>query len=352
MEILNPSKYDEFEQFAKNHKNSYFMQSIAWSELKSNWGREIIVSRRENGEIRGGALVLIKRLPGGFSLMYCPRGPVYDYHDKDTISDIIKGIRILGKKYKAFSFKMDPCIWETDDEAKKILKNLGFSHRENAQENETLQRRYNYGLLDIEGRTPEAEIASFNQKTRYNIRLSKRKGVTCEIHGKEGLDDWMMLSEITAKRDNFVLRPRSYYEKMLDVFGDDLRLYICYYENTPVSAAMCCRYGGKCYYIFGASSNEHRNVMPNYLMQWEMIQWALEGGCFCYDFLGIPVNVEENSPTYGVYKFKRGFEGTVLPFAGEFDLTLNPAIDTLFNTAMGGKRIIDGIKTRIREKKA
>ena len=232
------------------------------------------------------------------------------------------------------------------------MADLGFSHKEHARENETLQRRYNYGLLDLIGRTPEEEIASFGQKTRYNIRLSARKGVVCKICGKEALDQWMDLSKETAVRDNFVLRPKSYYEKMLDVFGDDLRLYICYYEDTPVSAAMCCQYGGKTYYIFGASSNLHRKVMPNYLMQWEMIQWALEGGCHTYDFLGIPVDVDENSPTYGVYRFKKGFEGTVLPFAGEFDLIFKKGVNAAFNGAMGAKRISDGFKTDRRSKQS
>lgn len=351
MEILRKEQYGEFDAFARSHKNSNFMQSLAWSRLKSNWGHEIVVSRDENGTIKGAALILIRKMPLGSSMLYAPRGPIYDYHDRKTFLDLFEGIRQVAKKHHAFLFKMDPCIWETDTEAKKILIDLGFSHKEHAAENETLQRRFNYGLLDIAGRTPEEEIKTFSQKTRYNIRLSARKGVVCKVCGKEALDQWMALSQETAVRDNFVLRPKSYYEKMLDVFGDDLRLYICYYEETPVSAAMCCQYGGKTYYVFGASSNRHRNVMPNYLMQWEMIKWALEGGCHVYDFLGIPVDVDENSPTYGVYRFKRGFEGTVLPYAGEFDYTFRKGMKGLFDCAMGVKRKVDAIKTARRGKK-
>lgn len=64
--------------------------------------------------------------------------------------------------------------------------------------------------------------------------------------------------------------------------------------------------------------------MPNHLMQWTMIQWAIENGCFLYDFQGIPGYTDENDPNYGIYKFKKGFNGEVVEFAGEFDRIYSP----------------------------
>jgi len=59
--------------------------------------------------------------------------------------------------------------------------------------------------------------------------------------------------------------------------------------------------------------------MPNYLMQWNMIKWAIESQCDIYDFMGIPHCDEENHSNYGVYRFKKGFNGEIVKYAGEFD---------------------------------
>lgn len=105
------------------------------------------------------------------------------------------------------------------------------------------------------------------------------------------------------------MRPKAYFERMLEALGEHVRLYMGFYENAPVCGAITTNYAGKCCYVYGASDNVHRDVMPNYLMQWEMIKWAVETGCEVYDFQGVSGNLEEGSHMYGLYQFKRGFNG-------------------------------------------
>ena len=65
--------------------------------------------------------------------------------------------------------------------------------------------------------------------------------------------------------------------------------------------------------------------MPNYLIQWEMIKWAIETGCTVYDFQGISGDTEnENDHLYGLYRFKRGFNGQIDELPGEFDIIYRP----------------------------
>ena len=337
-EILPPDRYDEYEDFASSHRYVSFMQSVNWTKVKDNWGHEVLVVRDQDGAIRGGALVLLKKLPLGYTMLYSPRGPVCDYLDKGVMQVLLSGIRELAQKHKGVFFKCDPMVEETDRPVIDTFRALGYQIKEGCAESETVQRRYNYILPDIQGKTPDEVIASFSQKTRYNIRVAKRHNVECRVCGKEGLDDFVMLSRITAERDNFTDRSKEYYAKMLDAFSENMRLYLCYYEGVPLSGAMCCQYAGKTNYIFGASDSKYRNVMPNYLMQWEMIGWALEGGCYIYDFLGIPVNCDPDSPMYGVYRFKKGFNGRAVGYAGEFDYIFRPAMHCLFTMAQEGRR--------------
>ena len=97
-------------------------------------------------------------------------------------------------------------------------------------------------------------------------------------------------------------------------------------EGAPIAGTLAIHYGDKVWYLYGASSNEHRNLMPNYLLQWRMIQWAVETGCRVYDFRGVSGNVSEDNPLYGLFRFKQGFGGDFTEFVGEEDLVLSPVI--------------------------
>lgn len=133
------------------------------------------------------------------------------------------------------------------------------------------------------------------------------------------------MMQATGIRDGFSIRSKEYFEKMLDGLGEEhCRLFVCYLKDEesgkeiPVSGAVTTQYAGKTCYVYGASSNQYRNTYPNYLMQWTMISWALENNNFIYDFQGIPFYKDETHPNYGVYKFKKGFNGEVVTYAGEF----------------------------------
>ena len=137
----------------------------------------------------------------------------------------------------------------------------------------------------------------------------------------------------TTERDRFLVRAYSYYEDLYDSLvpvgmGE---LFIAEYEDKIISGTLAFVIGDKAWYIYGASSNAHRNVMPNYLIQWEMIRWAKSLGCTLYDFRGVPGHLTEDNPLYGLYRFKKGFNGEYTEFIGEWDIVYRPAIYFLWN---------------------
>ncbi len=348
-EILKSTQYDEYEAFASSYTDASFTQSIHWTKVKKNWGHEVVVSRDANGKIRGGMLILIRRLMPGFTFLYAPRGPVADICDKEVFSELLDGAKAVAKKYRAFELKIDPMVLETDEEKIKVLKDFGFRFKPNADEYDTVQRRYNYVLPDIQGKTPEELMASFKPKCRYNIRVAEKHGVECKAYGVEGVKDFTRLSVITGIRDQFPVRSEEYYAGMLEAFGPEhMRIYLCDYQGHKISGAMTCNWGGRTSYIFGASDNEFRNTMPNYIMQWTMMQWALETNCKVYDFMGIAAKLDENSPTYGVYRFKTGFSGAVVAYAGEFDYVFNPLAYFIFTSMLTARKILGNIKYKIK----
>lgn len=324
MEFLNDSNRAEFEAFASTHENGQFTQSVNWVKVKNNWQYEGIISRDENGEIRGTMLVLIQYAPFIKSaFLYSPRGPVCDYEDMDTIKDLIEGVKILAKKHNAYTFKMDPDILLSNTDFIQRMKDLGFKHNTGGEDFETIQARFNYRLY-LNGRTKDEIFENLHPKTRYNVRVARKHNVEVKVCDKSALDEFLPIMQVTGERDGFSTRPKAYFERMLDALGDNVRLYMAYYNGVAVSGAITTQYANKTCYVYGASDNNHRNVMPNYLVQWEMICWAIDNGCTVYDFQGVSGNLDENSPHYGLYRFKKGFNGTLDELAGEFDLEFKP----------------------------
>ena len=336
MEILAPAQYEEYETFVKNHPNGNFTQSSRWPKVKDNWKSEIVVSRDDAGNIRGGMLLLMRNpipmLP--YNLIYAPRGPVCDYNDRETLADLLEGAKEVAKRHKGFLIKMDPPVLAEDSQTIQNFVQLGCDFTPDAPPSQTTQVRTVYVIPNLQSKTKEELLASFKQKTRYNIRVAMKHGVVCKRMGIEGVEDFYNLHVVTAKRDHFIIRSLDYYRRMLETFPEEMCLFLCYYQDRPVSAAFCSNFSGRVTYLFGASDNANRNVMPSYLMQWEMMQWAMDTGADIYDFYGTPLPQDVDSSMAGIYRFKSGFQGEHVIYAGEFNIVTNKAINALFNLAM------------------
>lgn len=321
--------------FVANHMNGSFMQTSHWRHVKQNWGYACIVNRGKENKINGSVSVLIRRMPpAGSSLLYAPRGPVCEFDDEETLLNLKQGLDALAAQHNAYMLKMDPDVSIANMQFASLMHSMGFIQKKSSKGFESIQPRFNYRLY-IDGRSEEKLFANLTQKTRYNVRVAKKKGVSVTVAGKEALDDFVRLMNTTGERNDFFVRPKSYFLNFLDALGEHARLYMAYYEGRAIAGAIATNFGRKTCYVYGASDNLFRNVMPNYLLQWEMIRWAVQTDCTVYDFQGVSGNLEEkNNPLYGLYRFKRGFNGTLDELAGEFDFLYRPMQAKLLDTAM------------------
>ena len=326
-EFITEKTLPEYEAFVQSHPKGNFAQSYLWGKQKPMWQWDAIAVRGEDGAIRGSLAVMTRKVPGiGRTLMYGCRGPVCDLDDRETFSQLLDGAKVLAKKYKSYVIKIDPDVPSSNTAFSSMLQSFGFRAKEGGKNFEAIQPRYVF-RLNVEGKTEEELLANFHQKWRYNIRLAERKGVTVRICGKEMVPAFSDLMLTTGVRDGFVTRKPEYFAAMLDNLGEHARLYMAFDPNdTPIAGTLAIHYGDKVWYLYGASSNEHRNLMPNYLLQWRMIQWAVETNCRIYDFGGVSGDVSEDNPLYGLFRFKQGFGGDFTEFVGEMDLVLSPVI--------------------------
>ncbi|MGE5543692.1 MAG: lipid II:glycine glycyltransferase FemX, partial [Bacillota bacterium] len=282
----------------------------------------------EDGRIKGAILILKRKLPiPGInkSIFYAPRGPVADVDDHILLDHLFQGLRAVARKHGAIFLKIDPDIEHSDETFRSFLTSRGFRKTSTAEGFEGVQPTFVF-RLDI---TPDEEqlLAQMAAKTRYNLRLAQRKGVVVrEAAEKQDLERFYQILKETAERDRFLIRNYSYFEEIWEqlVERDMAKLFMAEYQGRDIAGTLAFILGEKAWYIYGASGNEYRNVMPNYLLQWTMIKWAKDNGCTMYDFRGVSGDLSEDNPLYGLYRFKKGFAATFTEFIGEWDLVYSP----------------------------
>ena len=332
--FVNENNQAKYEDFLKKHVRCNFQQSTLWAKVKENWKNEIVLVENEKEEIIASLSILIRKIPIFGNLLYSTRGPVGDIHDEKVLEELTQGIKQIAKKYKAFVIKIEPDIKSDDKTFRKIVEKLGYKIKDDAKNfNEEIQPRYVF-RLDIKGKTEEDILKNFHQKTRYNLRLAQKKGVIIKEGTKEDLKDFHKIMVETGERDKFIIRPLAYFEKMYDCLAPEhMQLLMAYHENTPIAGIILIMYGNKTWYLYGASSNQYRNIMPNYLLQWNGIQRAIKDKKDIYDFRGVSGVVDESHPQYGLYRFKKGFGAEFTEFIGELYIPFKPAVYWLYKIA-------------------
>ena len=351
MRLLEDKDKDNYKKFLENHERCNFQQSLEWGNVKTNWKKEVILSEDENGSIRGTLCVWIRKIPLFGNIMYSARGPVCDLYNEDIIKDLAEGAGILAKKYKAFALRVEPDVLKSDEEFRKIILKNGFKIKDDSKDfKDEIQPRFVF-RLDLRGKTEDEIFSAFHQKTRYNIRLATKKGVEVKEGTKENLKEFYKIMVETGERDNFLIRSLSYFEKMYDEMAPKhMKLLMAYHDNEPIAGIIPIMYGNKTWYLYGASSNKHRNLMPNYLLQWTMIKEAIENKCDMYDFRGVSGVVDESHPQYGLYRFKKGFNADFTEFIGEIYIPYKPIKYKLYKIAEKTFRSLRTIKRNLNEK--
>ena len=349
--VTDEKSKQEYEKFLQTHERCNFQQSTRWAKVKSNWKNEIVLAEDNKGNIIGSLSILIRKIPIFGNIMYSSRGPVCDIHDEKVLAQLTEGAKELAKKYNAIVLKIEPDIESKDEEFRKIVERIGYKIKDDAKNfREEIQPRYVF-RLDIKGKTEDEVFANFHSKTRYNIRLATKKGVTIKEGTREDLKEFHRIMVETGARDGFIIRSLEYFEKMYDELAPDhMKLLMAYHEDKPISGVIPIMYGNKTWYLYGASSNEHRNLMPNYLLQWEMIKMALARKSDIYDLRGVSGVVDENHPQYGLYRFKKGFGAEFTEFLGEIYIPFKPLKYNLYKFSEKTFRQLRGLKTKFKKK--
>jgi lipid II:glycine glycyltransferase (peptidoglycan interpeptide bridge formation enzyme) len=354
------AQWKQWDQFVNEHPRGHFLQSWGWGELKANGGwypLRLALMDEQQQQIVAAAQVLC-RTPAHLPLWtghlaYIPKGPVIDWSQPQLCQAFFTQLNAYLRQRGALALRMEPnqevkALEQVSMSASSIVgepclgdrhESLGGSHTPFAGtlsgEQATLPlllypappvQPVRTILLDL---APDEAtlLAHMKEKWRYNLRLAERKGVKVrEARTREDVHAWYALMQTTSERDHFGIHTLDYYLRAWHTFAPrrQARLFLAEYGGQVLAGIFVALFARQGIYLFGASGDEHRNLMPNYLLQWEAIRWAKQQGATRYDFGGIAATDNENDPLAGIYRFKRGWGGKVVRFVGCYEHIYRP----------------------------
>lgn len=329
-----------WDAFVRAQPRAHVLQLSAWGKLKAayGWSAEI-VAICEHDRVIAGAQLLFRRLPLRLGTMaYLPMG---FYAPPECESALWSEIDACARRHHAAFLKWEPGFIDRTPEQ---IAALGF--RPSPQ---TIQPPRTI-LIDLDG--DETMLARMNQGTRRKIRQSQKNGITYKEASRDEVSKFTAMMQITGSRGDFGVHEPGYYALAYDLFvPHDAALILAEHEGDPLAGIMVFAAGKTAWYLYGASSNQKRNLMASYGVQWAGIQWAKQRGCAVYDLWGIPDADESTLETeferrddglWGVYGFKRGWGGRVERSAGAWDRVYNPLIYFAYQQALKRRSHADG----------
>ncbi len=312
----------------------HVLQSWEWGEVKAQtgWRAERIVVQTSGA---AAAFQFLWREPIPYlplRVAYIPKGPALDWSDVECVDATLSAIEEYTRSKKCAFVKIDPNVREDATAGRLTLHAL--QRRGWRFSAEQIQFK-NTAFTDLRI-GEDALLAAMKSKWRYNIRLAQKRGVRVRCGEEKELDAFYALYAETARRDGFLIRPAAYYRTAWRAFlaaqrepgnpaGGALLLAEHPDDAEPVAGLFLLRYGATAWYFYGASSDRHRRDMPNYLLQWEAMRWAIAQGCTLYDWWGAPTEPDDPAdPLQGVWQFKQGFGAEFQPHIGAWDYVISP----------------------------
>lgn len=255
----------------------------------------------------------------------------------------------------------------------KTIENVGFK---SISTHEQVKWMF---VLDVENKSSDEILKQMHFNTRNRIKYCLKTGVTVRELNYDELPLFKEITDLTSERKNFSNRNMKYYQEMYKAFHEkgqikyllseiDLNNYVNILnsdkeeevkrresisvaknnagkikelettinsldkkineakelinkgiEKLTLSSAMFMMYGDEVIYLSSGNRKEYINFGGQYRIQWEMINYAIENGFKRYNFYGIMNNFDPKGKDYGIYQFKRGFNGYVEELIGEFE---------------------------------
>lgn len=271
------------------------LQTTAWEEFRNDWGNE-------TARVDGNLLTLHKVPVLNKKIAIFEKGPA-------PTKEMLDNLKKFARENNLIFIKLEPNSLKSESVA-ALLRSEGAIPGKTIFTPSTFQ-------IDLT-KSEDELMKSFESKTRYNIRLAERKGVTVsEDNSDAAFEKYLELTKETTSRDKFFAHSEKYHRLMWQYLKDKIaHLLVAKYNNEIIVAWILFTYDGVLYYPYGASTHKYKNAMAPNLMMWEAIKFGKKLGMKTFDLWG-------REPGKGFTKFKEGYTPKVIEFVGTWDLVID-----------------------------
>ena len=315
MQLIQCDNQNAWDQWLIEQPSAEFLQSWEWGEFQRSLERTVVRLRLVEGKaVLTQFQGIVHKLCPGFSYLYIPRLQGFSIGQDLFISFL--------RKFGVAWARLEP------------VTPLSFSSSHRIYE---VASRQPQQTLRLDLKSSEKQLAkAMHPKTRYNIQLARRKDVTIRLE-KNNQVFWQLVQE-TIQRDDFRGYIKDYYDALIARVV--CNQWIAYKDNRPIGSILTVGFGDTMVYLHGASSNQERNCMASYLLQWQAIQQAKLDKFRWYDFWGIAPLTSKDShqpttcfngfcwevdhPWTGITRFKVGFGGIPFVYSKAVDVLVQP----------------------------
>lgn len=301
------------------------LQSVAWGEARKKMGIETL--RITDG--KNTFQLTFHKIPyTNYKIGYLPRSVM-------PSKKILNELYNYGKKNNVIFIKIEPYSPSViPSEARDLAK------RNLVKSSHPLFPTWTQ-ILDLT-KSEDELLKSFHHKTRYNIRLAEKKGVVVkEESNDKGFEAFAKLYFETTKRQKYFGHDYRYHKIVWDNLKAKIsHILIAYYNNIPLAAYELFYLDGIIYYVYGGTSELHRNLMASNLLMWEAIKLGKKLGAKKLDMWGsLPPNYDPKHSWAGFTRFKEGYGTKFVEFIGSYDLVINPFFYKLYNLLYSLRKI-------------
>lgn len=150
-----------------------------------------------------------------------------------------------------------------------------------------------------------------------------KNSLSMELVDKEMIEDKLKLTPNNGKLLNKLKVSNETITNLETKLEETRKWELSKRDKIVMAGALFIVYAGEITYLFSGAYKEYLNFNAQYRIQWEMIKYGLNNGYKRYNFGGISGHLDKDDSIYGIYAFKRGFNGNVEELIGEFDLIVN-----------------------------
>ena len=317
------------------------LQSPLWARTKRALGHGIRSFHYEVEGTHGTLLTVLSPVGGGRRIAYAPWAPDEPVsegeqgHYLESIGELLAEELSSKTIFVRFDLPWSSPYAEEGEEApdtrfREMRMNFSTDHWALRKAPSDVQPPHTL-VVDLTPREEEI-LARMHPKTRYNVRLAGRRGVTVREGSPEELGHWYAIYEETMRRNHTRVHGEKFFDALIEA-GEhqeqtpspaqtSLKLFLAEQEGELRSGMILAMQGEYALYLYGASATRGRESMSTHALQWHAIRYARAAGCTEYDLSGIPDDANPSHPMHGLLRFKLGFGGHHVVRRGCWDYPL------------------------------